>query len=359
MDFYPTNVLVIGGCGYVGSALVNSLSDSGHHVDVIDCQWFGVEAPRGAASVRKVDAFSCTADDLRPYSAVCFLGGVSADPMADFAPALNYTYNTALPLYIAHIAKEAGVQRVVIASSCAVYAGAPTGPSQATTTTEPAALCELSDESNRHLAPKTCYSVSKAACEQSVSLSEANQFSVICLRMGTVGGYSQGRMRTDLVVNSMFIAAQQKGEIHAHEPTAWRPILDIRDAVSGWMCALTAPLSVSGTFNVVSENATVSDIAARVSKVMQDLMPDQLIVVKKHIETVVTAPRSYRAATALALRVLKFEAMYKIEDTVSMLWEQRREVCRGAASSSHNLAVFKDLIQSGSMRSFPLTWVCT
>ena len=34
-------ILVTGGCGYIGTNLVNSLLFEGHTVSVIDTQWFG------------------------------------------------------------------------------------------------------------------------------------------------------------------------------------------------------------------------------------------------------------------------------------------------------------------------------
>ena len=35
------NILITGGCGYVGSELVNKLLSKGHLITVIDVQWFG------------------------------------------------------------------------------------------------------------------------------------------------------------------------------------------------------------------------------------------------------------------------------------------------------------------------------
>ena len=34
-------ILILGGCGFVGSALVKSLLGKGYELDVIDNQWFG------------------------------------------------------------------------------------------------------------------------------------------------------------------------------------------------------------------------------------------------------------------------------------------------------------------------------
>ena len=35
------NILITGGCGYVGSVLVPNLLSLNHNVTVIDTQWFG------------------------------------------------------------------------------------------------------------------------------------------------------------------------------------------------------------------------------------------------------------------------------------------------------------------------------
>ena len=35
------NILVTGGCGYVGTILTNRLLSDGHQVTVVDIMWFG------------------------------------------------------------------------------------------------------------------------------------------------------------------------------------------------------------------------------------------------------------------------------------------------------------------------------
>ena len=39
------NILITGGCGFVGTALTNKLLKDGHKVTVVDVQWFGNYLP--------------------------------------------------------------------------------------------------------------------------------------------------------------------------------------------------------------------------------------------------------------------------------------------------------------------------
>jgi nucleoside-diphosphate-sugar epimerase len=39
------NILLTGGCGYVGTPLTLSLLEAGHTVTVVDLQWFGNDLP--------------------------------------------------------------------------------------------------------------------------------------------------------------------------------------------------------------------------------------------------------------------------------------------------------------------------
>ena len=35
------NILITGGCGFVGTVLTSQLLKDGHHITVVDTQWFG------------------------------------------------------------------------------------------------------------------------------------------------------------------------------------------------------------------------------------------------------------------------------------------------------------------------------
>ena len=128
--------------------------------------------------------------------------------MAEFSPKDNYISNASAPSYLAYIAKKVGVKKFIFADSCSVY-----GYTQN----------ELYDESSS----VTCqypYGVSKLQGETGVLQLMDENFSVICLRQGTVSGYSP-RMRFDLIVYTMFKSAVSTGEIIVNNPAIRRPIL--------------------------------------------------------------------------------------------------------------------------------------
>ena len=61
-----------------------------------------------------------------------------------------------------------------------------------------------------------------------------DDFKPICLRKGTVGGWSP-RMRFDLVVNTMTKYALTTGELTVNNPNLWRPLIDIRDVIQSYI----------------------------------------------------------------------------------------------------------------------------
>src|SRR5580692_11834614 len=213
-------VLIAGGAGYVGNVLIPKLLDRGYKVDVVDLFWFGNHLPRQVGILNK-DIFQLSLEDLEPYEQVIFLAGLSNDPMAEFSPSKNFVFNAAAPSYLAYMAKKAGVQRYIYASSCSVYGYTEN---------------ELYDES-RPVASSYPYGISKLQGEQAAMQMADENFSVISLRKGTISGYSP-RMRLDLVINSMFRNAVRDREIIINNPTIWRPILSIEDAATAYIRAI-------------------------------------------------------------------------------------------------------------------------
>src|SRR6195256_944402 len=109
-------ILIAGGAGYIGCALVPKLQERGYEIEVLDLLWFGNKLPSGTKIIEK-DIFDLQEIDLKEYEQVIFLAGLSNDPMAEFSPSKNFIYNAAAPAYLAYTAKKAKIKRYIYASS--------------------------------------------------------------------------------------------------------------------------------------------------------------------------------------------------------------------------------------------------
>jgi len=309
-------ILVAGGAGYIGSSLVPALMERGYEVDVIDLFWFGNHLPKNVKALKK-DIFDLMESDLKPYDQVIFLAGLSNDPMAEFSPSKNFTFNAATPAYLAYIAKRAGVKRYIYACSCSVYGYT---------------VNELYDET----APTTCgypYGISKMQGEHGVMHLQDDSFSVISLRKGTVSGYSP-RMRLDLIINTMFKSAMKDGVITVNNPEIWRPILGISDAVNAYTRAVEANPTVSGVFNIASENYTVGEIG----DLVKDATGAKLII--KHIHDF----RNYKVSIEKAKTVLSFHPRQKVDGILQDLAANASKFSDWDNPEYYNIRVLKGLI---------------
>ncbi len=314
-------VLVAGGAGYVGSMLVPELLNRGYEVDVVDLLWFGNHLPP-EVNVHKRDILDLGVEDLRGYDQVIFLAGLSNDPMAEFDPAKNFISNSAVPTYLAFQSKAAGVKRFILASSCSVYGYT---------------IDELYNENS----PATCqypYGISKLQAEKGCLQLTDDNFSVIALRKGTVCGYSQ-RMRFDLIINTMFKFAMTTGEITVNNPAIWRPLLDIRDAVQGYIRAMETDSRISGIFNITSENYTVGMVGDIVREEIEKKLGRKIKLNIKHIQDF----RNYKVSSEKAKTVLGFSPQYGIKDTIKSIIEHLPEYEDFSKKSFYNIETFKEL----------------
>ncbi|MFB3815012.1 MAG: NAD-dependent epimerase/dehydratase family protein [Terriglobales bacterium] len=314
-------VLVAGGAGYIGSALIPHLLERGYKVDVVDLFWFGNHLP-AAAGVVPNDIFHLTKRDLEGYDQVVFLAGLSNDPMAEYSPGKNFVYNAAAPAYLAYMAKQAKVRRYVYASSCSVYGYTEN---------------ELYNE-DRPLTSSYPYGISKLQGERAVMQMVDENFSVISLRKGTVSGYSP-RMRYDLIINTMFKCAMRDGVINVNNPAIWRPFLSIDDAVMAYTRAIEAHENISGIFNVASGNHTVGEIADLVKLAVEQEMGKKVILNIHHLPDV----RNYKVSIERAENTLSFHPHQTVRSIVRNLIENMAKCSDWDNPMYYNIDVFKAL----------------
>lgn len=314
-------ILIAGGAGYVGSALIPRLQERGYIVDVIDLLWFGNHLPTGVKVMQK-DIFDLHEDELKEYDQVIFLAGLSNDPMAEFSPAKNFVYNGSSPTYLAYIAKRAGVRKFIYASSCSVYGYT---------------VNELYDET----APAVSnypYGISKLQGEEGVLKMADKDFSVICFRKGTVSGYSP-RMRLDLIVNTMFKTAVQTGIITVNNPSIWRPILSIEDAISAYIRAIESADGINGIFNLSSGNYTVGEVADLVKEAVETKMGKQVKLDIKNIKDF----RNYKVTNDKAVTTLSFKPKHDVTAILNNLIVNFDKFKDFDNPNYYNIQVFKKI----------------
>ena len=167
---------------------------------------------------------------------------------------------------MALIAKEAGVNRFLFASSCSNY-----GAAGADFLTEEATFN-----------PVTPYGFSKVRVEAALSQMADADFSPTYLRASTAYGISP-RLRFDLVTNNLTAWAFTTGRVYLKsDGTPWRPIVHIEDISLAYIAALHAPRDMvhNEAFNVgtTTENYQMREIAEIVKEIVPnceiDYAPD-------------------------------------------------------------------------------------
>jgi nucleoside-diphosphate-sugar epimerase len=322
-------ILIAGGGGYIGSVLVPKLLERNYEIDVVDLLWFGNHLPSNVRVFRK-DVLDITEEELRGYQQVIFLAGLSNDPMADYSPSKNFVSNAASSAYLAYLAKRAGAQRFIFASSCSVYGYT---------------VNELYNEDSPAV-PSYPYGISKLQAEYGILQLRDNNFSVIVLRKGTVCGYSP-RMRLDLVINTMFRTAVTDGVITVNNPAIWRPILAIQDAANAYVRAVESSESISGVFNITSGNYTLGELGDYVYDGVRDYLKTTVKLKIGHVHDL----RNYKVSGEKAEKVLSFKARYDAKDIVKDLVENKDKFADFANSTYYNIATFKRLDSSAQALS--------
>lgn len=271
--------------------------ERGHAVVGLDIGYFkdcGGDGPVERQIVRDIREVAVA--DLEGVDAVIHLAGLSNDPMGALDADLTLEINLNGTLRLAALAKAAGVDRFVFASSCSLYGAAGGG----------AALDETAP-----MAPVSAYAVSKAKAEEGLLALADASFSPVFMRNATAYGVGP-RPRFDLVVNNLAGWAYSTGVLRVmSDGTPWRPLVHIEDIALAALCAVEARREVvhAQAFNIgrPDGNYQVKDIAQAVSQAF----PEARLEITGESGG---DPRSYRVSFAKALSGLPgFEPRWTLE----------------------------------------------
>jgi len=243
------NILVTGGCGYVGSMLVPALLDANHSVTVIDNQWFGnYLKPHHNLSINKMDTRDLSESDLIGFTRIIHLANIANDPSVDLDPTLSWEVNVlATQQLIEKSLLSRDVKQFIFASSGSVY-----GVKE-----------ELDVTEELNAVPISAYNKTKIIAERVIK-SYSDKVKVHNIRPGTVCGLSP-RMRLDVAVNLLTFQAIEKGKITVLGGNQTRPNIHIKDMVSVYLHFLNFFETLgSGEYNAGFENISIIDIAKMV-----------------------------------------------------------------------------------------------
>jgi len=302
-------VLVTGGAGYIGSVMISMLLDRGYKVKCLDRFFFGMESLRDVMSdtnleIIKDDVRWFNPSILRDVDAVIDLASLSNDPSGELDPSKTFDINYLGRVRVAKLAKEYGVERYVLASTCSVY-GFQEGI--------------MNEESPTN--PLTTYAKSNVLAEKDILPLADNNFTVTALRQATVYGLSP-RMRFDLAVNGMVLGLFKQGYIPVmRDGTQWRPFVHVRDTSKAFITVIESPKEkVNGQIFNVGSNAQNIQILPLANLICESLgfspqikwygSPDK---------------RSYRVDFTKIERTLGFKPDFSISDGAKEVYEALKD----------------------------------
>ncbi|MBI5127051.1 SDR family oxidoreductase [Candidatus Roizmanbacteria bacterium] len=294
------SVIIVGGGGYLGSKMASFFLDNNYQVTVLDRFYFGdifKDNVNKNLKIIKNDIRFFDKAILKNIDVVINLASISNDPASELDPKLTKDVNYIGAVRLAKFSKEAGVKKYIFASSCSVYGHG-----------------EKILNENSDLAPISEYAKSKINAEKEILKLSGKNFCVTVLRLSTLYGLSEKRMRFDLIINIMTLHAWKNNKIFIMGGgKQWRPLMHLDDCINAFYLVIKENnlSKINGqVFNVGSdsENYQVFKVALNFKKFFPNLI----------IEDTPDDPdkRSYHVSFKKIKKVLKFITKKNIDDGI-------------------------------------------
>jgi nucleoside-diphosphate-sugar epimerase len=291
-------VLVVGGAGYIGGAVVDLLKLNRFQVTVYDNLLFETEylndVPFVFGDIRDHDILK---EQLDRHDAVVWLAALVGDGACAINPELTWTLNTKAVKWMAQNFRG----RIIFPSTCSVY-GVSKDPD------------DILDE-NSPINPLSIYAASKLKAEE--YLGDKG----LVFRLGTVFGTGgpHSRLRMDLVLNAMTVRGMLEKKLSVFGGDQYRPLIHVRDVA----LAIIQQLRTEniGIYNLASYNYKILDLAQEIKQELGAGI-DLQVTPRMYEDT-----RNYRVSHEKALQELTFSPNYTtldgIQEIAKLVTEKR------------------------------------
>lgn len=214
------NLFITGSKGFIGSRFVEHISKyEKHNIKHTDSYLFkksivNKDNYKKKSNFLQKDLRDLNEKDISNYDVFVHFAALSNDPLGKFKASLTNEINFKQTLRLAKLAKKLGYKKFIYSSSCIMYG-------------ESGDSIYVTEKSDRK--PVTAYAKSKVKSEDEIIKLSDKNFKVICIRNGTIYGFSN-YLRIDTVLNNfIFNALKYKKITIEGDGLPWRPVTHIDD----------------------------------------------------------------------------------------------------------------------------------
>lgn len=302
-------ILVTGGAGFIGSHLAEALVGAGHRVRVADDLSSG-RLENLAAVMNRIEFLRTDISSFANAAAACLgcrvvfhLASLVSVAQSVSNPLESHRRTAETTLNVLEAARHRGVQRVIVASTAAVYGNTP----------------DLPKREDMKPNPASPYAAAKLTAEAYAQVyAHLYGLQTLSLRFFNVYGPRQDPNSPYSGVISRFVRAYRQGASLTvfGDGRQTRDFVSVRDVVAGLVAAMQTPVADGSVINLATgqetDLLTLIDLLARIAgkRMPTEFQPARPGDVRRSV-----------ADVSRAKEILGFEAKVNLEVGLRQLWE--------------------------------------
>ena len=288
-------ILVVGGAGYLGGAVIDKLLQTDHEIRVYDNllyeESYRREVPFVCGDVRDKELLK---KHLKWADEVIWLAALVGDQACALDKALTKEINTDSLKFLVNNFKK----KIIFTSTCSVYG----------------ANDKLVTESSKPN-PLSHYAITKLWSEGILKGRNA-----LIFRLGTLFGISNhfSRIRADLVLNTLVMNGVAKGKLSIFGGKQYRPLIHVNDVAE--IIVKSINTSYKGIYNIHYKNVSILELGKLIKKLVPGI---KLEITKTKFED----NRNYKVSSDKAKKQIKFNPTTTLEEGIlelKKLLEEKR-----------------------------------